>query len=259
VKTQTTFQNFDLNKIPEDLYIPKDAFKLTLESFSGPMDLLLYLIHKKDVDILDVNVAEITDQYVSYIDLMESLQIEIASDYLVMAATLAFIKSRMLLPTHEEDDVEDDPRSELIKRLQEYEKFKIASENIANLPRVDRDFFTASAALPEFSKNHKNSFIKNVDFAEIFSDINSRPKFDRSHKIEFLQLSTEDRVRKILEFLEKRNIIEFYKLFKKDEGKQGVVVSMLASLELAKEKKIEIIQNEDSNHFYIKSKKSLNG
>ena len=189
---------------------------------------------------------------------MESLQIEIASDYLVMAATLAFIKSRMLLPTHEEDDVEDDPRSELIKRLQEYEKFKIASENIANLPRVDRDFFTASAALPEFSKNHKNSFIKNVDFAEIFSDINSRPKFDKSHKIEFLQLSTEDRVRKILEFLEKRNIIEFYKLFKKDEGKQGVVVSMLASLELAKEKKIEIIQNEDSNHFYIKSKKSLN-
>ena len=109
MKTQTTFQNFDLNKIPEDLYIPKDAFKLTLESFSGPMDLLLYLIHKKDVDILDINVAEITDQYVSYIDLMESLQIEIASDYLVMAATLAFIKSRMLLPTHEEDDVEDDP------------------------------------------------------------------------------------------------------------------------------------------------------
>ena len=259
MKIQTTFQNFDLNKIPEDLYIPKDAFELTLESFSGPMDLLLYLIHKKDVDILDINVAEITDQYVSYIDLMESLQIEIASDYLVMAATLAFIKSRMLLPKHEEDDLEDDPRSELIRRLQEYEKFKIASENIANLPRVDRDFFTASAALPVFSKNLKNSFIKNVDFAEIFSEINSRPKFDKGHNIEFLELSTEDRVRKILEFLKKRNIVEFYKLFKKDEGKQGVVVSMLASLELAKEKKIEIIQNEDSNHFYIKSKNSLNG
>ena len=131
--------------IPDDLFIPPNALELCLETFSGPMDLLLYLIKKENINILELDVSNITDQYIEYIDLMDSLQFELAAEYLVMAATLAEIKSRLMLPQENYDEEEEDPRATLIKRLQEYQRYKSASENIALLPRVDRDFFTASA------------------------------------------------------------------------------------------------------------------
>ena len=134
-------------KLPEDLFIPPNALELCLETFSGPMDLLLYLIKKENINILELDVSKITDQYIEYIELMDVLQFELAAEYLVMAATLAEIKSRMMLPQEIHDEEEEDPKSALIYRLQEYQRFKTASENIAILPRVDRDYFTASAGL----------------------------------------------------------------------------------------------------------------
>jgi segregation and condensation protein A len=132
-------QPFD--SIPDDLFIPPNAFELVLESFSGPMDLLLYLIKKENIDILELDVSAITDQYIEYIELMDALKFELAAEYLVMAATLAEIKSRVMLPITEEDEDEEDPKLALIARLQEYQRYKTASENIAMLPLVDRDFF----------------------------------------------------------------------------------------------------------------------
>ena len=145
-----TVMGQQFEKLPDDLFIPPNALELCLETFSGPMDLLLYLIKKENINILDLDVSKVTDQYLEYIELMDSLKFELAADYLVMAATLAEIKSRLMLPKESFDEEEDDPKASLIKRLQEYERFKNVSEKIALLPRVDRDFFTASAKLPEF-------------------------------------------------------------------------------------------------------------
>ena len=140
------FKGEALTQLPEDLFIPPEALEIYLEDFSGPMDVLLYLIQKKDIDILELDLSEITDQYIQYIELMDALKIELAADYLVMAATLAQIKSRMLIPQSEDEEEEGDPRSELIRRLQEYQRYKSASESISNLPRLDRDFFLATSA-----------------------------------------------------------------------------------------------------------------
>merc|ERR1712070_1353694 len=142
--------------IPDDLFIPPNALELCLETFSGPMDLLLYLIKKENINILDLDVSKITDQYIEYIDLMDALQFELAAEYLVMAATLAEIKSRMMLPQDVHEEEEDDPKSALIKRLQEYQRYKTVSERIAILPRVDRDFFLASASLPKIEVEKKD-------------------------------------------------------------------------------------------------------
>ena len=217
------------------------------------MDLLLYLIKKENIDILELNVAEITNQYIEYIELMDSLKFELAAEYLVMAATLAEIKSRMLLPRPESEDDELDPRTELIKRLQEYQRFKVASENMAILPRVDRDYFVASTSLPKFEEKQKPLNLNANDLRDIFQEILERPDLTLSHQIAFEELSTQDRINLILQILGKRNIIGFYKTIQKAEGKQGVAVSLLASLELAKDGHVELIQNEN-NEIYIKSK-----
>ena len=217
------------------------------------MDLLLYLIKKENIDILELNVAEITNQYIEYIELMDTLKFELAAEYLVMAATLAEIKSRMLLPRPESEDDELDPRTELIKRLQEYQRFKVASENMAILPRVDRDYFVASTSLPKFEEKQKPLNLNANDLRDIFQEILERPDLTLSHQIAFEELSTQDRINLILQILGKRNIIGFYKTIQKAEGKQGVAVSLLASLELAKDGHVELIQNEN-NEIYIKSK-----
>ena len=242
-----------LASLPDDLFIPPDALELFLEDFSGPMDVLLYLIRKQDINILALDVSEITDQYVNYIELMDSLKIELASDYLVMAATLAQIKSRMMLPTPSEEEDEVDPRSELIKRLQEYQRYKTVSEDLANLPRLERDFFTSLAGLPSFKEYEEPLNISITDLRQAFIEANARPKYKNEHTIEFEELSTQERIALILEILSKRNIVQFFKVLKKAEGRQGVAVSLLASLELAKDGKVEIIQNEDSNHMYLKT------
>lgn len=247
------FKGERLTSLPDDLFIPPNALELFLEDFSGPMDVLLYLIKKKDINILELDVSEITEQYISYIELMDSLKIELASDYLVMAATLAHIKSRMMLPIPSSEEEEIDPRSELIKRLQEYQRYKTVSEDLANLPRIERDFFASMAGLPSF-KQHQESFTFSVqELQRAFIEANARPKYKNEHRIEFEELSTQERIALILEILSKRNIVQFFKVLKKSEGRQGVAVTLLASLELAKDGKVEIIQNEESNHMYLKT------
>ena len=241
--------------IPDDLFIPPNALELCLETFSGPMDLLLYLIKKENIDILELDVSNITDQYIEYIDLMDSLQFELAAEYLVMAATLAEIKSRLMLPQENYDEEEEDPRATLIKRLQEYQRYKSASENIALLPRVDRDFFTASAGLPEIKIDKQEITVSKEELATIFHEIQTRPDLKLHHQIDFEELSTQERIQIILQILSKRNIVSFSKTLRKGEGRHGVVVTFLASLELAKDGHIELIQNKTEEIFL----KSLTG
>ena len=241
--------------IPDDLFIPPNALELCLETFSGPMDLLLYLIKKENINILELDVSNITDQYIEYIDLMDSLQFELAAEYLVMAATLAEIKSRLMLPQENYDEEEEDPRATLIKRLQEYQRYKSASENIALLPRVDRDFFTASAGLPEIKIDKQEITVSKEELATIFHEIQTRPDLKLHHQIDFEELSTQERIQIILQILSKRNIVSFSKTLRKGEGRHGVVVTFLASLELAKDGHIELIQNKTEEVFL----KSLTG
>ena len=247
------FKGEALTQLPDDLFIPPEALEIYLEDFSGPMDVLLYLIQKKDIDILELDISEITDQYIQYIELMDALKIELAADYLVMAATLAHIKSRMLIPQSEEEEEEQDPRSELIRRLQEYQRYKSASESISNLPRIDRDFFLATTSLPRFKDQEAPVEISATELSEIFHEVSTRPKFSAHHEIHFEELSTQDRIAMILSILNKRNVIQFFQTYQKEEGKQGVVVSLLASLDLAKDGHVELIQNQDSNQLYLKS------
>ena len=246
-----------LDKLPDDLFIPPNALEIFLETFSGPLDLLLYLIRKEDIDILDLDVSKITDQYLEYIELMDSLKFELAADYLVMAATLAEIKSRLMLPKENFEDEEEDPRYALIKRLQEYKRYKSVSEKIAILPRVDRDFFIASAQLPTLEKS--STLKSKIDVDEIFSsiiEVLNRPNYKICHSIDFEELSTKERIQILIDLLNETNIISFSKTLRKPEGKKGVVVTLLASLELAKDGYIELIQNK-SEELFIKSVRSI--
>ena len=246
-----------LDKLPDDLFIPPNALEIFLETFSGPLDLLLYLIRREDIDILDLDVSKITDQYLEYIELMDSLKFELAADYLVMAATLAEIKSRLMLPKENFEDEEEDPRYALIKRLQEYKRYKSVSEKIAILPRVDRDFFIASAQLPTLEKS--STLKSKIDVDEIFSsiiEVLNRPNYKICHSIDFEELSTKERIQILIDLLYETNIISFSKTLRKPEGKKGVVVTLLASLELAKDGYIELIQNK-SEGLFIKSVRSI--
>ena len=246
-----------LDKLPDDLFIPPNAHEIFLETLSGPLGLLLYLVRKEDIDILDLDVSKITDQYLEYIELMDSLKFELAADYLVMAATLAEIKSRLMLPKENFEDEEEDPRYALIKRLQEYKRYKSVSEKIAILPRVDRDFFIASAQLPTLEKS--STLKSKIDVDEIFSsiiEVLNRPNYKISHSIDFEELSTKERIQILIDLLYETNIISFSKTLRKLEGKKGVVVTLLASLELAKDGYIELIQNK-SEELFIKSVRSI--
>ena len=239
--------------IPEDLFIPPDALQIILEQFEGPLDLLLYLIKKQNIDITDIQILPITNQYIEYINMMRKMQFELASDYLVMAATLAEIKSRMLLPKVEDEDEETDPRLDLIRRLQEYQVFKTVSEELASMDRINRDFYLASVGMPKVEKKTNIIDFNTAKLKSSMVEVLSRPKLDKSHQIEFEELSTQDRIQLILSILAKKNLIGFYKTLHKSEGKIGVVVSFLASLELAKDGCVDLIQN-NNEEIYIKSK-----
>jgi len=244
-------------ELPEDLFIPPNALEICLETFSGPLDLLLYLIRKENIDILELDISNITDQYLEYIELMDSLRFELAADYLVMAATLAEIKSRLMLPKESFEEEEQDPRVALIKRLQEYKRFKTISEKIAVLPRVDRDFFIASAKVPKFEESQISEIL--ISKEELFTavkEVVNRPNYKSNHLIDFEELSTKERIQILLDLLKSNNIISFSKTLKKSEDKKGVVVTLLASLELAKDGYIELIQNK-SEELYIKSLRSI--
>ena len=247
-----TVQGKGVTALPEDLYVPPNALKILLDTFSGPLDFLLYLIRKQNLDILDIDVAKISQQYTSYIDLMDAMQIELAGDYLVMAAYLAELKSRMLLPRPEEQEEEEDPRAELIRRLQEYQRFKNAAEKIDMLPRLDRDFYAAQAQLPEFALEMPLAEIPLEDLSFALSEVMRRVEQSRAHLINFEELSTRERMTQILDRMRSESFIEFTTLFIKEEGRMGVVVTFLAILELLKDSLIEIVQSEEFGPIHIK-------
>ncbi|MCF8007779.1 MAG: segregation/condensation protein A [Methylovulum sp.] len=234
-----------VNQLPEDLYIPPDALEVFLSLFEGPLDLLLYLIKRQNFDIVHIPIAEITQQYIHYIELMGLLNIELAAEYLVMAALLAEIKSRMLLPRHptlEEDD--DDPRATLIKRLQEYERIREATELMDKLPRMERDVLSPSV---DFSLMAVQPVLPEVDLQDLllaFQDVLKRVDQLSHHHITKEALSVRERMATILAKLKGEDSLFFSQLFIRKEGRQGVVVTFLAVLELSKERLISITQSE---------------
>ena len=238
---------------PEDLYIPPDALEVILETFEGPLDLLLYLIKKHKLDVLELSIFSITEQYVKYVEMMSEFQLELAGEYLVMAALLAQIKSRLLLPVHEELEEEEDPRAELIKRLQEYEQFKKAAENIDTLPRVGRDIFIANATFPELEeKNQPLPELAIKDLLLALSDVMARAKTFEHHLISAETLSTRERMSLILHTLSQAKApVAFTQLFTFEEGRSGVVVSFIAMLELIKECLIACLQVESDSQVYV--------
>ncbi len=250
-------QGKELTSLPKDLYIPPDALEVILEAFEGPLDLLLYLIRRQNLDILEINVAEITRQYMGYIDLMSSIQLELAAEYLVMAAMLAEIKSRMLLPRQimDEED-EGDPRAELIRRLQEYERFKTVAEDIDEMPRVGRDLHQASADAPGREQERQYPDVDMREILTALADVLRRAEMFESHHIEREKLSTRERMSQVLERLRDEQFIPFVSLFKVAEGRLGVVVTFLAVMELIKESLIEIVQNEPFGPIHIKARAS---
>jgi len=246
-------QGAPLTQLPRDLYIPPEALEVFLEAFEGPLDLLLYLIKRQNLDILDIPIAEITAQYMRYIELMEIMQLELVGEYLVMGAVLAEIKSRMLLPRTIEDDEEDDPRAELIRRLQEYERYKQAAEDIDVLPRYERDIF---ATVVEFNDRKTTRKPPEVDIEQIlhaFADVLARAEMYTHHMIHRETLSVRERMTMILDHINGDSFTEFGQLFTAEEGRSGVIVALLAVLELVKESLIDLVQNEINGPIYVKA------
>ncbi len=231
-------------QLPIDLYIPPDALEVFLDAFEGPLDLLLYLIKRQNLDILNIPIAEITAQYMRYIGMMEQMRFELAAEYLLMAAMLAEIKSRMLLPrTDEGEDDEDDPRAELVRRLQEYERIKEAAENVDELPRVEREHFQASV---EFPLGEREAPVPDVTLRELLlalRDVAERARLQGRHEIVRETLSVRARMSAVLAALQVGGFCEFRTLFDPDEGRAGVVVTFLAILELCKGAMIDIVQS----------------
>ncbi|MDA7826329.1 segregation/condensation protein A [Porticoccaceae bacterium] len=250
-------QGKELTILPKDLYIPPDALEVILEAFEGPLDLLLYLIRRQNLDILDIDVAEITKQYLGYIELMASIQLELAAEYLVMAAMLAEIKSRMLLPRQQsEDEDEEDPRAELIKRLQEYERFKQAAEDIDELPRMGRDIHRATADAPDRDQQRPHPDVDMRELVTALADVLKRSEMFESHQVEMEKLSTRERMSQVMENLRNNQFVPFVALFTLEEGRLGVVVTFLAVMELIKESLVEIVQSENFGPIHVKAKTS---
>jgi segregation and condensation protein A len=239
--------------LPKDLYIPPDALEIFLEAFEGPLDLLLYLIRRQNLDILDIPIAEITRQYMEYIELMQDMRLELAAEYLVMAAMLAEIKSRMLLPRPVEEEDEDDPRAELVRRLQEYERYKQAAEDIDGLARVDRDVFPVNIDAPEKQVVRKPPQITLQELLIAARDAMMRAEMFSHHHVQMEPLSVRERMSMVLEKISDDNFTAFTSLFRSEEGRMGVVVALLAVLELIKESLIELVQSEPFAPIYIKA------
>ena len=247
-------------QMPQDLYIPPDALEVILEAFEGPLDLLLYLIRRQNLDILDIPVAEITRQYVDYIDLMQNLKLELAAEYLVMAAILAEIKSRLLLPRPPDaEGIEEDPRAELVRRLQEYERFKKAAADIDAMPRLERDIALASAFVPERAIVRLPPPVELKELLLALKDVLRRADLTGHHEIQREALSVRNRMSDVLSTLGDGQFHDFASLFNVEEGRRGIVVTFLAMLELAKETLIEIVQNEVPGPIYLRSLAGTDG
>lgn len=244
-----------VTELPKDLYIPPQALEVFLEAFEGPLDLLLYLIRRQNLDILEVDVSRITEQYMHYVDLMDAMQFELAAEYLLMAAMLAEIKSRMLLPRAKtEEDEEEDPRAQLIRRLQEYERFKKAAEDIEDLPRMERDTWIATAAPPPVEKERPEPDVDMRELLMVLSDVLKRAQMYESHQVQREALSTRERMSQVLERLQGKQFVPFVSLFSAEEGKLGVVVTFLAIMELIKESLVEIVQTESFGPIHVKGR-----
>ena len=247
-------QGQPVTEIPHDLYIPPDALEVILEAFEGPLDLLLYLIRRQNLDILDIPITEITTQYVEYIEMLQDVQFELAAEYLVMAAILAEIKSRMLLPRPVSDDGDEtDPRAELVRRLQEYERFKQAAEDLDELPRLGRDFALTEAFVENKSAVRLPPKIELREILVALKDVISRAELFTSHQISGEPLSVRERMSRIMSALRDNPYMEFQQLFDPAEGRKGVVVSFLALMELTREQLVDLVQNEPFGQIYIKS------
>ncbi|MGO1771291.1 MAG: segregation and condensation protein A [Halomonas sp.] len=248
--------NEPITQLPEDLYIPPEALRVFLETFEGPLDLLLYLIRRQNLDILTINVATITHQYIEYVELMKAMEIELAGEYLLMAAMLAEIKSRTLLPRppKAEGDDEEDPRAELIRRLQEYERLKEAAETLDTLPRMGRDWFSVQAGLPPLESRVIHPEVELDELLGALSDILKRAELVQAHQISREVLSTRERMLRIMEQLTYQHYTPFETLFTLEEGRAGVVVTFMAILELAKEAMIEIVQNAALSPIHVRAR-----
>lgn len=249
-----------VTELPRDLYIPPYALEVFLEAFEGPLDLLLYLIKRQNLDILDIPIAEITRQYVEYIELMKEIQLELAGEYLLMAAMLAEIKSRMLLPRPvESGDEEDDPRAELVRRLQEYERYKKGAEEISRMPRMERDIFPVEAELVDKKIVH---VLPDLDLKELLvslKEVLARAEHFEHHLIHREALSVRQRMGELLLTIKGDEFVEFSRLFDPREGRMGVVVTFLALLELLKERLVELVQAESFGQIHVKSAAAKTG
>ena len=244
-----------VTELPKDLYIPPDALEVFLEAFEGPLDLLLYLIRKQNLDILEIHVAEITRQYMGYVELMSALRFELAAEYLVMAAMLAEIKSRMLLPRSQEaEEDEDDPRAQLIRRLQEYERFKQAAEDIGEMPRLGRDLYMASAEPPDLKVTRPLPQVEMKELLITLAEVLRRADMYESHHVQRERMSTRERMSQILDGLRGHGFVPFVSFFRIEEGRLGVIVSFLAIMELIKESLIEIVQSESFGPIHVKAR-----
>lgn len=241
-----------LEKFPDDLYIPPDALRVILEAFEGPLDLLLYLIRRQNLDILDIPVLLITEQYMSYIDAMQNLEIELAGEYLLMAAMLAEIKSRMLLPRPAVEEEEGaDPRAELVRRLQEYERYKEVSEALDEMPRVGRELFPVQLPPQRIDIDKPLPQPQLDELLQAFRDVMLRAELFTSHQIQREPLSVRERMSGILQRLQSGERVAFASLFVPAEGRLGVVVSFIAILELTREELVEIDQSQPYGEIHL--------
>ncbi|KTD60538.1 segregation and condensation protein A [Legionella shakespearei] len=245
----------ELTQVPDDLFIPPDALEVLLDSFSGPLDLLLYLIRKQNIDILDIPMVSITKQYLQYIQLMECRRLELAADYLLMAAMLAEIKSRLLLPPapNSEEEDEEDPRMALVRRLQAYEQIKIAAEMLDALPRRDRDHFTVQVNPDEIETIKVHPDVELADLIDAMGGLLKREEHMTHHQISREVMSVRERMSIVLLQLQEHKVVEFSQLFTFEEGRMGLVVSLLAILELARQSLIVITQNQAFSPIHLQA------
>ena len=247
-----------VTQLPQDLYIPPYALQVFLEAFEGPLDLLLYLIRRQNIDILDIPIAEITKQYVNYIELLKELQLELAGEYLVMAAMLAEIKSRMLLPRPQtEEEEEDDPRAELVRRLQEYERYKKAAQDLSDLPRLERDIHVAVADAPERKVVTKMPDVTLKELLLAFHDVLKRAEMYSNLHLQREPLSVRQRMSEVLTRIKASNFTSFSDLFDPQEGRMGVAVTFIAILELLKETLIEVVQSDEYAPLHVRAASSV--
>jgi segregation and condensation protein A len=242
-----------LVEVPRDLYIPPDALEVVLEAFAGPLDLLLYLIKRHGLDVLDIPIAEVTRQYMEYVELMKELKLELAAEYLVMAATLAEIKSRMLLPRPASTAAEEDPRAELVRRLQEYERIKRAAEDLDGLPRMGRDLLATVIEAPGAAGLRPPPVVGLPELLQALRELMARSDLFAHHHVRREPLSVRERMSRVLERLSAGGFLELGDCLEPGEGRAGVVVTLLALLELLKDALIELVQAEPFGRIHLRA------